>query len=148
MPIYLIRHAEAVDETREVREPARHLTASGRAAALELGAVLLARGIAFDRIVTSHFVRAVQTAELVAAAVGYPGIVESVPTLAPDGDARVAAATLKALAGAGAVIAAVGHEPNISAVAAVLLERTSHTALPKASALAITLEGAQIIRAE
>jgi phosphohistidine phosphatase len=147
MPIYLIRHAEAVDESREVREPARHLTGAGRAAARALGERLLARGIAFDRIVTSPLVRAVQTAELVAAAVGCPDMIESVSTLAPDGDAMAAAATIKALAGAGASVAAVGHEPNISAVAAVLLDRTSHPALAKASALVILGGGVEIIKA-
>ena len=54
---------------------------------------------------------------------------------------------MRALASDGSVVAAFGHEPNISAVAAILLDRTSHPALAKAAALEITSEGAVVIQA-
>ena len=66
MRVTLIRHAEAGDDAP--RDESRALTVRGRADARRLGRALARRGVRFTLIVTSPLVRAVQTAEIVAAA--------------------------------------------------------------------------------
>jgi phosphohistidine phosphatase SixA len=81
-------------------------------------------------------VRAVQTAELVAAGLASKVAVEVVPALAPDGEARHVVAMLKALA-ADANVLLVGHEPGLSGVGALLVGQADFEALGKAEAARI-----------
>jgi phosphohistidine phosphatase len=118
--IYVIRHSRAVEPGPWMSDDARWLDARGREVAAAVGAKLRERGVAFDALVTSPLVRAVQTAELVAAAAGYAGIIEAVPALAPGGPTR---AVVEDLSARGAAVAAVGHEPSISALVAALAGR-------------------------
>jgi phosphohistidine phosphatase len=134
MKFLLIRHAHAIDQEAGIPDDARHLTATGRAAALAVGERLRREGHAFDALVTSPLVRAVQTAELVASAARYTGEVIAVTALAPGHSIRKAA---EALDGLGEVVAAVGHEPSISALAAHLAGRSSHPPLKKAQVVVI-----------
>ena len=60
------------------------LTIRGRADTRRLGRVLARRGVRFTLIVTSPLVRAVQTAEIVAAAVGYRGRMPASDLLEPE----------------------------------------------------------------
>ena len=84
--------------------------------------------------------RAVQTAEIVAAAVGYRGRILCTPLLVPEGDARAVLALLGSIGDAGRV-ALVAHEPILSGVAAALLRQARHAPLRKAEALRIRLPG-------
>src|SRR5262245_39952998 len=106
MRIYLIRHAHAVDEGRDVPDEARWLNATGRGAAGVVGAKLREAGHSFDAVLTSPLVRAVQTAELVAAAVGYPGEIVASRALEPGVPPR---AVVGELAAQGVSVAVVGH---------------------------------------
>ena len=116
--IYLIRHADAVDEGPDLPDPHRHLSARGREEARRIGERLASRGVAFDAVLTSPLTRAVQTAELVTAALGFLGPVESLLALEPGASPRAAAAEVPAR---GEAVAVIGHEPGISALATVLL---------------------------
>jgi phosphohistidine phosphatase SixA len=80
--VFLVRHAEAVPETLQLRDPHRHLTAHGRAQARALGDRLRWHDCAPTKIWSSPLVRAVQTAELVAIGLGIEAAVEVVPDLA------------------------------------------------------------------
>jgi phosphohistidine phosphatase len=134
--VFLIRHAEAIDETLELRDPMRHLTAVGRKQATSLGDRLRWHDCTPTHIWTSPLVRAVQTAELVAAGLATPVTVEVVPALAPGQFSRSVAAAVQALA-ADASVLLVGHEPGISAIGAVLVGRTDLEPLAKAEAMRI-----------
>jgi phosphohistidine phosphatase len=134
--VTLIRHAEAVDDAP--RDESRALTVRGRRDARRLGRVLARRGVRFSLIVTSPFVRAVQTAEIVAAAVGHRGRMLSTDLLEPEAAATDVAAFLGTL-GDEKSVALVAHEPILSAVAAVLTNKPRHPALRKAEALRIRL---------
>ncbi|MEO8698666.1 MAG: phosphohistidine phosphatase SixA [Kofleriaceae bacterium] len=118
MQVFLVRHAEAVSETLELRDPNRHLTPLGRDQARAIGDRMRWHDCLATRIWSSPLVRAVQTAELVAANLHDHIPVEVVPALAPDGDARSVAAALRAL-GTGAVLI-VGHEPLLSAIGSLV----------------------------
>jgi phosphohistidine phosphatase len=134
--VTLIRHAEAGDDAP--RDESRALTVRGRADARRLGRALARRGVRFTLIVTSPLVRAVQTAEIVAAATGYRGRMPANDVLEPEADAADVVALLATLPEERS-IALVAHEPILSAVAAALTHKARHPALRKAEALRIRL---------
>src|SRR5438128_8022509 len=134
MRVTLIRHAEAGDDAP--RYESRALTVRGRADARPLGRVLARRGVRFTLIVTSPLVRAVQTAEIVAAAVGYRGRMPAVDLLEPEAPASEVVAFLTTIADEKSV-ALVAHEPILSAVAGALTHKARHPALRKTEALRI-----------
>lgn len=137
MQVFLIRHAQAIDETHELRDPQRHLTALGRTQATSLGDRLRWHDCAPSQVWTSPLVRAVQTAELVLAGLRVTELaVEVIPGLAPGDSPHMALARLNALpADAGAIV--VGHEPGLSALAALLVGQSEFGALAKAEAVRI-----------
>ncbi len=134
MRVTLIRHAEAGDDARD--DQSRALTARGRADARRVGRALARRGTRFSLIVTSPLVRAVQTAEIVAAALAYRARVLVTELLIPEAPAPAAAAFLAGLRHERSV-ALVAHEPILSTLAAALLGQPRHPPLRKAEALRI-----------
>jgi phosphohistidine phosphatase len=131
--IFLIRHAAAVDETLELRDPYRHLTLHGREQARRLGDRLRWHDCLPTVIWTSPLTRAVQTAELLASAMESA---LSVECLAADGSPREAAAAVRAQA-PGAAVMLVGHEPSLSAIGALLVGVPDFEGLAKAEAARI-----------
>jgi phosphohistidine phosphatase SixA len=129
--VFLLRHAEAAQETVAMRDPHRHLTPTGRRQARDIGDRLRWHDCTPTHIWASPLVRTVQTAELVAAALGAELAVEAVPVLAPDENPRAAAAALAALPGDATVIV-VGHEPGLSALGAILAGMPEFAGLAKA----------------
>jgi phosphohistidine phosphatase len=120
--VFLVRHAHAVDEDAVLSDADRFLSARGRETAKNVGRRLKETGIAFDALLTSPLVRAVQTAELLAGALELAVPVSTWPPLAPGGSLR---RTADELASRGALVACVGHEPSISALCAMLAGRPS-----------------------
>jgi phosphohistidine phosphatase len=139
MRVTLIRHAEAGDDAP--RDESRALTVRGRADARRLGRALEGRGVRFSLVVSSPLVRAVQTAEIVAAAVNYRRRVMASDVLLPEAAVSRVVAFLRTAAGEKGV-ALVAHEPILSALAAALTGRARYPALRKAEALRIRLPDA------
>src|SRR5688572_20209987 len=83
MRVYLIRHAHAVDAGPKLPDEARWLSDRGRKVARRVGKALAKEGVELDAVLTSPLVRAVQTAEVLAAAAGYQGAIEAVVSLSP-----------------------------------------------------------------
>ena len=135
MQVFLVRHAEAVDETLSLRDPYRHLTSHGRAQARALGDRLRWHDCVPTRIWASPLVRAIQTAELVATGLACETQVEVMIDLAPEGSAREVHAALRALPADTAVML-VGHEPSMSAIGSLVVGSELH-ALDKAQAARI-----------
>ncbi|MBE7448902.1 MAG: histidine phosphatase family protein [Kofleriaceae bacterium] len=133
MIVFLVRHADAVDEAPGLPDEVRHLSARGRDQARALGQRLRWHDCAPTAVWTSPLVRAVMTAELVAAALEWTGPIESVRGLAPAGAVRDVQAALAAHDPAGAVVL-VGHEPMLSGLGALLTGRADFPALAKAQA--------------
>lgn len=134
--MFLVRHAQAVDETLELRDPHRHLTELGRTQAKSLGDRLRWHDCEPTHIWSSPLVRAVQTAELLAAGLQSPAAVIAIPALAPNEPPRAVLAAAQALP-ADACVVLVGHEPGLSALGALLVGATDFTALDKAEAARI-----------
>ncbi len=127
----MIRHAHAVDEAPGLPDEARHLTPEGRKAARTLGDRLKWYDCTPSAVWTSPATRAVQTAELFVAGLGWDGPVEAMPVLAPVGDARATATLIRRLP-ADATVVIVGHEPAISGLGGILTGRADFPALKKA----------------
>jgi phosphohistidine phosphatase len=134
--VFLVRHAAAVPETVELRDPDRHLTPEGRTQARSLGERLRWYDCIPTQIWSSPLVRAVQTAELVASGMRCMQPVEVVPALAPDGDIRSVHTALRAQPELAAVLV-VGHEPSLSALGALVLGDPTFESLAKAQAARI-----------
>lgn len=134
MQIYLVRHGDAVPEEDAGSDRDRWLSPRGREAARILGRLLREQAVTIDAVLASPLPRAVQTAELLAAALDYLDPIATRRCLEPSAHPRVAAGELATLAGA---ILVVGHEPAISSLGALLLGRPSFPSFRTAQCCAI-----------
>jgi phosphohistidine phosphatase len=134
--VFLVRHAEAIDETLDRRDPHRHLTQHGRTQARQLGDRLRWHDCVPTHVWTSPLVRAVQTAELAMSRIDTDTPVDVIIELAPDGPTRDIITKLRTLPD-DAVVMLVGHEPSMSAIGALLVGKPSFDALGKAHAARI-----------
>src|SRR6516225_8810882 len=115
-----MRHAEAVEEAESGGDEARALTERGRERTRDSAGGLLALGLRFDAILTSPLLRAAQTAESVAAEYANNPPPQVLPALSPGVSPRQAIAALTPFSRHGKVLA-VGHEPQLSKLVALLL---------------------------
>jgi phosphohistidine phosphatase len=114
MLVYFVRHGIAEEaETFKGTDAERPLTSEGRRKMAAIGERLADLKIEPKAILTSPLVRARQTAEIVAKALGGP--VEDDGRLAGDFDYHLLGAILKERTKAKSLML-VGHEPNMSAV--------------------------------
>jgi phosphohistidine phosphatase len=117
LELYLLRHAHAGDSAKwDGPDSERPLSPKGRRQAERLGAFLAERGFAPDAIVTSPKVRAVQTAQLVADALGIAVSVDD--RLGGPLDPYDIGAIVEHVGGTSVVL--VGHDPDFSDLCAAL----------------------------
>lgn len=126
MRLGLLRHADAERVGGLVRDDAdRPLSPRGRDQARRSAELLRAAGVSFDRLFVSPLMRAVQTAEIVAASLGHDGPVEALPLLCrADAWRTDLDGVLDDLTHGGrkqAAVLLVGHNPDLSDLAAALL---------------------------
>ena|SRR5689334_8395698 len=114
-----MRHAEA-EEAKSGTDEARALTLHGRERTRDAAGGLRALGLRFDTILSSPLRRAAETAELVADAYAKDPPPQVLPALSPDVSPREALTALAPFAHHGEVLV-VGHEPQISGLAGLLL---------------------------
>jgi phosphohistidine phosphatase len=134
MPILLVRHGEAVPAGEHGDDP-RYLTERGREETRSVGALLRGEGLAPRAFVTSPLVRAVQTAELLAAALDHRGPVSADPGLVPDSPAAVIVRRIEAWHDG--LLVVVCHEPIVRGIAALLVPTTKHPPFPTSGAALI-----------
>jgi phosphohistidine phosphatase len=119
MQLVLIRHARAEERTLFKRDRTRALTEDGRRRMRKAARGLHALLPGLTQIATSPLLRARQTAEIVAAL--YAGIdTVSVPALSPGAAPRTVLAWLRTQP-QDALLALVGHEPDLGRLASWLL---------------------------
>ena len=141
MRLYIMRHGPAEDQSPSGQDTDRALSLSGRERVRNVARLLAEADEAPLQIVTSHLVRAVQTAEIVAIVTQLAergGMVEVRRELAPSSDA-VALARQFIDEGRKRVLL-VGHEPDLSGLAAALLGRFER-GLDKAMVLGLHVGG-------
>ena len=140
MRVTLIRHGDAGEDAP--RDEERALTKEGRANVRRVARALERVGVHFGAVVASPLVRAVQTAEIAAAAVNYRGRITISDRLVPDAFPAGVISLLSALAAEGKKsVALVAHEPVLSRAAAMLLQIGRFPALRKGEAVRIRLPG-------
>ncbi|HYB89904.1 MAG TPA: phosphohistidine phosphatase SixA [Candidatus Binataceae bacterium] len=120
MILYLQRHAIAEVRTAGGDDGARKLTARGRDRMRNIAGGIRTLGVKFDAILTSPLARATETAEIVAGAYQNIPPPQVLPALATGVSPADAAAALKPFARHGHVMV-VGHEPQLSELASLLL---------------------------
>jgi phosphohistidine phosphatase len=117
LQLYLLRHAHAGNSaTWDGPDSERPLSPKGRRQVHKLGAFLAERGFTPDAIVTSPKLRARQTAELFADAIGIAFTVDD--RLGDALDPDDVGAIVEHVGGTSVVL--VGHDPDFSTLAAVL----------------------------
>jgi phosphohistidine phosphatase len=115
MELYIIRHAVAqpLGRKNDFLDEKRCLTAEGGSQMREATRGLRRLGVEFDLILTSPLSRAVETAEVVGAALGLSKKeIEQTAHLAPGGSADELLAEIKKRSGLQSV-ALVGHQPYL-----------------------------------
>jgi phosphohistidine phosphatase len=122
MELYLIRHGIAQEWGLDIKDEQRSLTKEGRQKTEKVAQKLVKLGLQFDLIVTSPLVRARQTAEILMAE-GLSSQLEESSYLAPDG--HISSWLVDWLEprnySQNTQLALVGHEPNLSNWAEILL---------------------------
>ena len=138
MRIYLVRHSEAVDRVPVMPDAARYLSARGRVSFREMARRFRDAGGLPTRILTSPFVRAVQTAEILSEAVRYDGEIVLEPRLSPGFDVAELRAVLDGRPRE-REIAFVGHEPDLGGILSLLLSLPQGYAMRKGAIAALDL---------
>jgi phosphohistidine phosphatase len=131
MRLYLVRHADAAPGDPDELRP---LTPHGRQQARDVGARLAAAGAEGAAVVTSPLLRARETAEEIARALGTTA--EPDERLAPGATAESVRELSSELGG---TVVAVGHQPDCSRVAGALTGGPEPP-FPKAGVVAIDLD--------
>ena len=135
MKLYVLRHAEAVDNAPT--DSARELTPRGLEQARAVGTFCQRHDLRPDVILTSPFRRAVQTAELCAAAV--ERVVQQELFLASGMGPASALAELRAYERFSSVMV-VGHQPDLGLLVGVLLGLRNADGFPVGKASLSCLE--------
>lgn len=124
MDLYLLRHGVAVRRGTPgyANDRNRPLTPEGRRRLASIAAGMRRLGLEFDAIFSSPYVRARETAEVVARGLGMERHVTTSPLLAPDADrSRLWSEIETMLKRASARVLLVGHEPDLSRLASSLV---------------------------
>jgi phosphohistidine phosphatase len=135
--VYILRHATAEVRGPGVLEANRQLTPEGK---LELKAVLkqaYAAGVSPEAILTSPWSRALETARMAGKALQCERVVET-RALLPDVPPAKVLKEIRAIRNAKAVMVA-GHEPQLSRLAAFLLEAPVAIDLKKSALMRIDI---------
>jgi phosphohistidine phosphatase len=110
----LIRHAKSSWKDSSLKDFDRPLNKRGRHNAPLMGKVIKDSGLGFDRIVTSPAERAITTARLIAAEIGYPALqIDEVNELY-DASVGQLLRTVQAMNDAWQSVALVAHNPGLT----------------------------------
>jgi phosphohistidine phosphatase len=141
MEIYLLRHAQAVEPSQKGFEidSDRSLTREGKARMRRVARAMKRLGLDFNIIVTSPYLRARQTAEIVARILGAEDRLMVSNHLAPTGKAIGLIAELHRRYSYLDQVLLVGHEPYLSSLVAKLVTGKSCLALSVKKAALVKL---------
>jgi phosphohistidine phosphatase len=120
MEVYILRHGIADDHRPDLPDEKRALTEEGRKKLRLVLGRARAAGVAPSLILTSPYVRAVQTAEIAAEVLGYKGTILRTNALVPVSSPEAVWRELRDHRDEPSVLLA-GHEPLLSETAGYLL---------------------------
>lgn len=137
MKVYVMRHGPAEDDSPTGRDADRALTTTGRDRTRAVARALAEGSEAPVQIISSPLVRALQTAEIVAAVAGVDPV-EVRREIAPGGDT---VALLAELVRAGKRrVMLVGHEPDLSMLVHRLVGKPPEQGMLKAMVVGVRCE--------
>lgn len=138
MELYLVRHAEAVEQAEGLDDHVRWLTPKGRKQQQRAAVRLNRKRVRPELIITSPLTRAVQTAELLLPELGKRPRLIADNRLAADATVEELLTLIKEQEGLDCLLL-VGHEPLLSGLAAALLESELAFPFAKSGCLALQL---------
>ena len=145
MDLFLIRHAWAGQhgDPAYPDDSLRPLTDDGRKRFARMAALLAERGVRPHLIATSPLVRCLQTAEILADAIGKKAKVIKCAELRPGGDPKLMMAWTEERAAEIEQVAWVGHAPDIGFLAASLIgQENGWLNMPKGAVAAVRFANA------
>lgn len=121
--LFVMRHGIATDPDAPgiTNDAQRPLTPEGRSKLGQIVKAMHGMELAFDAIISSPYLRARQTAELVAGSFKKPVTVQLCEALIPDGTSVQAVDMLRLLKPLPGNLLIVGHEPNLSSLVSLLV---------------------------
>ncbi len=131
MNLFLLRHGLAVERGTAgcEKDPDRPLTPKGERRLGRIADAMEAMGLTFDLILSSPYLRARQTAEIVAETFGLRKKLMFSEDLTPTGDAKALIATLNKPDPRPDNVLLVGHEPYLSGLISTLATGDGHSAI-------------------
>ena len=123
MDLYIIRHAIAVDEYED--DSQRPLSDKGKKKMRQIAKGLRTLGVDFDLILSSPYVRAKETAEILAEVLKTKTALAFSENLIPMGDPDLLIAEMNEKYSANSV-ALVGHEPFLTALIGLLVSENAN----------------------
>jgi phosphohistidine phosphatase len=126
MNLYIIRHAIAADEATSdyASDSERPLTDKGRKKMRQIAKALRQLGVEFDLILSSPYVRACETAEILADVFKMKGKIAFSDNLIPLGNPELVIGEINEKHSVGS-LAIVGHEPHLSSLIGLLTSEGS-----------------------
>ncbi len=142
MELYLFRHGIAEDAPAGRSDSSRALTQRGRERSAEVAKMARKSGVMPSLIVSSPYLRAVQTAEVAAKEFAWEGRLLQLASLVPHGTPEAVWSDLRDLRDEPSILLA-GHEPLMANLAAYLLHAPGLTVdMKKSAMIRIDLPGA------
>jgi phosphohistidine phosphatase len=126
MDIYILRHAIAAEPTPGQSDFDRPLTPEGKKKLQRITKACRNLDLSFDRVISSPYVRARETAEMVTAALAPRRKLELWDSLGAEGNPREFIVELRKLRPAPQSVLVVGHEPYLSSLIALLVCGSTH----------------------
>ena len=120
MQLYILRHGIAENVKPGGSDPDRALTAEGKKKLREILRTVEKAGVAPELMISSPYVRAMETAVIAAEVLGYKHNVLQTTVLIPSTDPKPVWEEIRIHRSAASLML-VGHEPLLSALAAYLL---------------------------
>ncbi len=140
MELYLFRHGIAEEAYPGRRDADRALTDEGRRKAAEVVQAARRAGLNPSLVLSSPYLRAVETAKTAAGELGYEGEIVNTAALVPHGSPEGVWHELREHREQAAVLLA-GHEPLLSRLVAYLLASPAlHVDMKKAAMVRIDIE--------
>jgi phosphohistidine phosphatase len=143
MKLYLVRHAAAVERTAAISEGKRYLTPEGRAFFRKTARTMLGKEIDPDLIITSPLLRAVQTADILAETLSYCGPLVVREELQPGFAIPALQRFLNEFRTVNGLVL-VGHEPDLSGIAAALLSLPYGLSFKTGTAVKLKIDTAEL----
>src|SRR5262245_9209939 len=128
MELFILRHGIADERSESAKDRDRALTPEGREKTRAAASALRKLEVCFDVVLSSPFVRAWQTAEIIVEELECEEVLRKCEALSAGADLKRVFEELKEISNSSSVLL-VGHEPDLSRMISVLLAGSADVAV-------------------